>query len=222
MAEGGAAIVRVVLADDHALVRAGIRSVLAAIPGVEVVGEADSGERALRLIEDERPDIAIVDISMGATSGLDVATRVAERFPDVKIIIISMYAHEGYVTQALRAGARGYLLKDSATSELPLAIEAALRGDTYLSPAIARAVVDGFLSRPPGARGASTALTPRQREVLTLMANGRTTRQIARALDVSVKTVESHRTELMRRLEIHDVAGLVKHALRMGLIPPVD
>jgi DNA-binding NarL/FixJ family response regulator len=215
--------VRVVVADDHALVRAGIRAVLAEIPGVVVVGEADSGQQALTLIEQHHPDIAFIDISMGEMSGLEVTTRVGERFPDVRVIIISMYAHEAYVEQALRAGARGYLLKDSATSELHLALDAARRGETYLSPAISRTVVSGFLGRPSGGgRHAMDTLTPRQREILTLLATGRSTKEIAGALNLSVKTVESHRAEVMRRLDIHDLPTLVMYALHVGLIPPVD
>jgi DNA-binding NarL/FixJ family response regulator len=215
--------VRVVVADDHALVRAGIRAVLAEIPDVVVVGEADNGQQALALIEEHRPDVAFVDISMGEMSGLEVATRVVERCPDVKVIIISMYAHEAYVEQALRAGACGYLLKDSATSDLPLALDAARRGETYLSPAISRAVVRSYFGGPSGGgRGVTGRLTPRQREILTLLATGRSTKEIAGALNLSVKTVESHRAQVMQRLDIHDVAGLVKYALHMGLIPPVD
>lgn len=213
---------RVVVADDHPLMRAGIRSVLERIPGIAIVGEAESGKAVLALIEEHRPDVAFVDISMGEMNGLDVATSVAKDYPVTKVIVISMHAHEGYVEQALRAGASGYLLKDSAIPDLQLALDAARRGDTYLSPAISRAVVRGFLDRASIAERADGGkLTPRQREILTLVARGQSTKQIARALTLSTKTVESHRAQIMQRLDIHDVAGLVKYALKIGLVPPV-
>lgn len=214
---------RVVLADDHALVRAGIRSLLERIPGVTVVGEAETGIDALALIQNRQPDIALVDIAMRGLNGLEVAARVATDFPQVRVIILSMHANEEYVAQALRAGAVGYLLKDSATAELDLALEAACRGETYLSPAISRTVISGYLARLSGAgRATASPLTPRQREILTLVANGKSTKEIAHTLNLSVKTVETHRAQLMERLNIHDVAGLVKYALHVGLIPPVD
>lgn len=214
---------RVVLADDHALVRAGIRSLLERLPGVEVVGEADGGLDALSLIETHQPDLVLIDIAMRGLNGLDVATRVARDWPQVRVIILSMHANEEYVARALRAGAVGYLLKDSATSELDLALEAASRGETYLSPAISRTVISGYLARSSGTgEGTASPLTPRQREVLTLVASGKSTKEIAHTLNLSVKTVETHRAQLMERLNIHDVAGLVKYALHMGLIAPVD
>lgn len=214
---------RVVLADDHALVRAGIRSLLERMPGVEVVGEADNGLDALALIGAHQPDLALIDIAMRGLNGLEVAARVARDWPEVRVIILSMHANEEYVAQALRAGAVGYLLKDSAAVELDLALDAASRGETYLSPAISRTVISGYLARHPGAgRGMASPLTPRQREILTLVAEGKSTKEIAHGLKLSVKTVETHRAQLMERLSIHDVAGLVKYALHMGLIPPVN
>lgn len=214
---------RVVLADDHAVVRAGIRSLLERMPGVDVVGEADTGLDALALIDAHQPDLALIDIAMRGLSGLDVAARVASDWPQVRVIILSMHANEEYVAQALRAGAVGYLLKDSATTELDLALEAACRGETYLSPAISRAVISGYLARRSDAgRGTDGPLTLRQREILTLLANGKSTKEIANTLHLSGKTVETHRAHLMERLNIHDVAGLVKYALHVGLIPPVD
>lgn len=214
---------RVVLADDHALVRAGIRSLLERMPGVEVVGEADNGLDALALIGAHQPDLALIDIAMRGLNGFEVATRVVRDWPEVRVIILSMHANEEYVAQALRAGVVGYLLKDSAAVELDLALDAASRGETYLSPVISRTVISGYLARHPGAgRGMASPLTPRQREILTLVAEGKSTKEIAHGLKLSVKTVETHRAQLMERLSIHDVAGLVKYALHMGLIPPVD
>ena len=214
---------RIILADDHTLVRAGIRTLLETYPEVEVVGEADDGLEALALIEACKPDLLLVDIAMRRLNGLETASRAAKEFPRVKVVILSMHANEEYVMQALRAGAAGYLLKDSATVELGLALRAVGRGETYLSPAISHTVIDGYLGRVSGAGGNTAGpLTPRQREILRLVANGNSTKEIAFALNLSVKTVETHRAQLMRRLDIHDVAGLVKYAMRIGLIPPVD
>ena len=186
---------RILLADDHALVRAGIRLLLERMPHIEVVGEADDG--------------------------LETAARAAREFPQVKVIILSMHAHEEYVMKALRAGAAGYLLKDSATTELELALLAAQRGEIYLSPAISRTVIDAYMARVSGgAEKPPDPLTPRQLEILRLVAEGQSTKEIAFALNVSVKTVETHRAQLMQRLGIHEVTGLVKYAMRLGLIPP--
>lgn len=215
---------RVLLADDHALVRAGIRALLEQIPDVEVVGAVDDGLKALAAIPALRPDVLLADIAMPSLNGLDMTARVALEFPQVRVIILSMHDGEEYVMRALRAGAAGYLLKDSATIELRLALEAVRRGDTYLSPAISRAVVSGYLSDhpapEPGVHIPHPILTPRQRQILTLVAEGRSTKEIAFALHLSAKTVESHRAQIMARLGIRDVAGLVKYAMRAGLIPP--
>lgn len=208
--------VRIVLADDHALVRAGIRALLERVEGVDVVGEADSGPAVLGLIEAERPDCAFLDIGMRGMSGLEVAARVARDYPEVRVVILSMHANEGYVEEALRAGVVGYLLKDEAAAELDQLLATVRGGERYLSPAISRTVITAFVGR-----GESLRLTPRQREVLTLIAEGKSTREISGVLHISVKTVETHRAQLMKRLDIHDVAGLVKYALHSGLIPPV-
>lgn len=215
--------VRILLADDHALVRAGIRALLDAMPGVTVVGEVADGLEALAAIERLQPDLVLLDITMPGLNGLDATARVAREHPGVKVLILSMHSHEEYVMRALRAGASGYLLKDAATSELQLAIEAIARGDTYLSPTISRTLLAAHL---PHAAGAETpaphALTPRQREVLTLVAQGLSTKEIAFALKRSIKTVEAHRAEVMKRLDVHDVPGLVKYAMRAGFIPPAE
>lgn len=213
---------RLVLADDHALVRAGIRLLLEAMPSIEVVGEAGDGHEALVLASTTRPDILLVDIAMRGPNGLETAARVRKELPKVKVIILSMHANEEYVLQALQAGAAGYLLKDSAAAELDLAIQASQRGEVYLSPAISRTVIEGYMARVSGtAPKAPDPLTPRQREILKLVALGQSTKEIAFALSLSVKTVETHRAQLMKRLDIHEVAGLVKYALRLGLIPPI-
>jgi len=210
---------RVLLADDHALVRAGMRSLLRDIEGVEVVGEAADGGQALALAERERPDVVLLDIAMKGMNGLEAAARFRELHPGIKVIILSMHASEEYVLQALRAGAAAYLIKDSATAELELALRSVMRGETYLSPAISRQVVEGYVQRV-GAGAGEDPLTPRQREVLRRIAEGRSTKEIAFDLGLSVKTVETHRAQIMERVGIRDVAGLVRYAMRTGLVPP--
>ncbi len=212
---------RVLLADDHTLVRAGIRALLAAIPGVEIVGEADDGQQALALILETRPDVALVDISMPGLNGLDLAARVAHDAPETRVALLTMHGTPAHVAQALRAGVKGYVLKDGAADELPLLLRAVMRGETYLSPSISRHVVDGFLGRDAAsAARADDGLTPRQREILQLVAEGNSTKDVARLLDLSVKTVEAHRGQIMQRLEIHDLASLVRYAIRTGLVSP--
>lgn len=218
--------IKVILADDHTLVRAGIKSLLQSIKGVEVIGEADNGRAALKLIEQTPPDIVLLDIAMSELNGLDTAARVSKEFPEVKIMILSMHASEEYVLQALRAGASGYLLKESAPNELEIALRAVARGETYLSPVISRHVVDDYLRRV-GSNSSNEKfnepfphehLTPRQREILQLIAEGNSTKEIAGKLNLSVKTVETHRMQMMERLNIRDVAGLVRYAIRSGII----
>jgi DNA-binding NarL/FixJ family response regulator len=212
------ASLRVLLVDDHALVRAGMKSLLRDIEGVEVVGEASDGAEALALAAREAPDAVLMDIAMKGMSGLEAAAKFRELHPGVKVLILSMHASEEYVLQALRAGAAAYLIKDSATAELELALRSVMRGETYLSPAISRQVVEGYVQRV-GAAAAEEPLTPRQREVLKRIAEGRTTKEIAFDLGLSVKTVETHRAQVMDRLGIRDVAGLVRYAMRTGLVP---
>ena len=221
--------IRVLLADDHALVRAGIRALLQNIGEIEVVGEADDGREALRLIETLEPNVVLMDIAMPGLNGLEAASRITKEFPEVRVIILSMYGNEEYVLQALRAGAMGYLLKGARTAELELAVTSVARGETYLSPAASKHVVVDYIQRSLGAAVPSQAeprpqerLTPRQREILQLIAEGQTTKEIARTLSLSVKTVEMHRAQLMERLDIHDVAGLVRYAIRVGMVTPGD
>lgn len=209
---------RVLLVDDHSLVRAGMRSLLRDIEGVEVVGEAADGAEALVLAERERPDAVLLDIAMKGMSGLEAAARFRELHPGIKVMILSMHAGEEYVLEALRAGAVAYLIKDSATAELELALNSVMRGETYLSPAISRQVVEGYVQRV-GAGAGDNPLTPRQREVLKRIAEGRSTKEIAFDLRLSVKTIETHRAQIMERLGIRDVAGLVRYAMRTGLVP---
>jgi len=206
---------RIVIADDHTLVRAGLVGLLTRMADVEVAGEAADGRAALKLIKDLQPDIAILDISMPELNGLDAAEKMKQVSPKTKVIILSMHANEEYVAQALKAGASGYLLKDAATAELDMAVKVVAQGQFYLSPAISRQVVDSYLQGGPTGLD---LLSPRQREILQLIAEGKSTREIAEILHLSVKTIETHRAQLMDRLDIHDVAGLIRYALRKGLI----
>ncbi|MBK9711885.1 MAG: response regulator transcription factor [Kouleothrix sp.] len=217
--------IRVLLADDHALVRAGIRALLGNIDGVVVVAEAGDGREALRLIGEHQPDVVLMDIAMPGLNGLEAVARISKDFPDVHVLIVSMHANEEYVLHALRAGAVGYLLKGARAAELDLAVTSAARGEIYLSPSISRHVVNQYVlgagaERPEQGAAPAERLTPRQREILQLIAEGRTTKEIAVLLSISVKTAEMHRAQIMQRLDIHDVAGLVRYAIRIGLITP--
>jgi DNA-binding NarL/FixJ family response regulator len=210
--------IHVLLADDHVLVRAGIRALLEKIPDVEVVGEANTGREALELVRSKLPNLVLMDIAMTELGGLEALPRISKDFPTVKVIILSAHANEEYVIRALREGACGYMLKDSATTELELAINSVTQGKVYLSPSISRTVIDDYLQRVGGPVSPLEQLTSRQREILQLLAEGKSTKEIAYDLEVSVKTIESHRLQLMERLNIHDVAGLVRYAIRSGLV----
>jgi len=212
--------IRVLLADDHALVRAGIRGLLQGLRDVEVVGEAGDGHEALRLVEKLRPEVVLLDIGLPGLSGLEVAGRVTRLDASIRVVILSMHTSEEFVLRALRAGCAGYLLKDSAVSELELAVRAVARGETYLSPAVSKRVVDDYVKRSDGAVNPLEALTPRQREILQLAAEGHSSKDIAQRLGISYRTVEGHRAQLMERLDLHDLAGLVRFAVRVGLITP--
>ncbi len=198
--------------------RAGISSLLASFPGVEVAGEAADGREGLALARREEPDIVLMDIAMPGLNGLEATARLTKSPGGPKVVVLSMYSNEEYVLQALRAGASGYLLKEAATSELQAALEAVARGETYLSPAISKSVIDDYLGRVESAKDPLDKLTPRQREILQLMVEGNSTRKIAEILHVSTKTVETHRAQLQERLKIYDVPGLVRFAIRVGLI----
>lgn len=210
--------IRVLLADDHALIRAGIRVLLERMERVEVVGEAEDGRHAMKLIQELRPDVVLLDLQMPGLSGFEVLQETTEKFPDVKIVVLSVHDTEEYALRALRSGAAGYLPKSAASAELELAIDQVSRGKQYLSPIIAQmASLESARGGHTG-RAAPVELTPRQREVLTLVAEGYSTKDIALTLEISVKTVETHRAQLMERLGIHDVAGLVRYAIKMGLV----
>ena len=210
--------VRVLLADDHALVRAGIRALLEGLEGVVVVAEAGNGGEVLELARKHRPDIVLLDISMPGIGGLEASAQLKQELPEVRVVMLSMHANEEYVLQSLRAGAAGYMLKDSATAELELALQAVMRGESYFSPPISKQMVEGYVQRVGAEQPAADHLTPRQRQVLQLIAEGLSTKEIAYRLELSVKTVETHRAQLMERLQIRDIAGLVKYAIRSGLV----
>lgn len=210
---------RVVLADDHILVRAGLRKLLESMPDIEVVGEADDGLAVLTLVEQLQPDLALIDIAMPRLNGLDATVHLLQVWPEMKVLILSMHQNEEYVRQALRDGASAYLLKDAAPMELDLAIDAIRRGESYLSPAVTKGILTDYIQRLRRDEPTGTQLTPRQSEVLKLIAEGLSTKEIARDLELSIKTVETHRSLLMKQLNIHDVAGLVRYALRTGIIP---
>jgi len=215
-------VLGVLLADDHALVRAGMRALLSELPGIEVVAETGDGREALRLVRVHKPDIALLDISMPGLNGLEVASRIVHDHARTRVIMVSMHGDDESVRRALVAGAAGYLLKNSDREELELALRAVARGDTWLSPALTKRVVAAYTqgAAPPSAAGPFTVLTPRQREVLQLVAEGHSNKEIASRLNVALKTVETHRTELMERLGIHGVASLVRYAIQVGLVRP--
>jgi DNA-binding NarL/FixJ family response regulator len=212
--------IRVLLADDHALFRSGMRALLDAFEGVKVVAEAADGREAVRLTGEHRPDIVVMDITMPDLNGLDAAAQVARQYPDVRVLVLSMHPDEAYVMRALKAGVTGYMLKTASAPELELAIRAVARGDLYLSPRVAKPVITEYLMRGGEVNSEASRLTPRQREILQLIAEGHTSKQIAQRLNLSVKTVDRHRADLMVRLEIHDIAGLVRWAIRFGLVGP--
>lgn len=212
--------VRVLIADDHTLVRAGIRALLEKLPEVEVVTEASDGRDALQMVKTHQPDVVLMDIAMPGLNGLEATRRMVKEFPKSNVLILSMHASEEYVCQALNAGAAGYLLKGAELAELVLAIRAITRGEMYLSPPISKQVIKDYLRRVGGEETLLERLTSRQREVLQLIAEGATTKEIAATLHISVKTVETHRAQLMERLDIHDVVGLVRYAIKIGLTQP--
>jgi DNA-binding NarL/FixJ family response regulator len=220
---------RIILVDDHNLVRAGFRSLLQNIPEVVIVAEADNGYRALELIRTHKPDMVLMDIALPDINGLDVTAQITQEYPSIKVVLLSMYDNEEYVVRAMEIGAAGYLLKDAGASEFEFAIHAIADGKAYLSPAISSRVIENYQARisSPKQAGSSASghgrpndsqLTARQLEVLRGIADGYTTREIAQQLKLSVKTVDAHRTQLMRELDIHDIAGLVRYAIRIGLV----
>lgn len=209
--------IRVALVDDHQLVRDGIKALLRSTGDIDVVAEAGDGREAIALADKAEIDVLIMDIAMSGLNGLDATKRIVDKNPKARIIILSMYDSEEYVVRSMHSGARGYLVKNMAPKELELAIRKVASGGVYLSPAIGDAMRSQLLKQAP-ASGSIDALTSRQREILQAVAEGLSTRAIADLLSISPKTVETHRSQLMQKLDIHDVPGLVRYAIRHGLI----
>ena len=208
--------ISILLADDHRIIRDGLRSLLSTMPDMEVVGEAENGRQALRIARKYNPDLVIMDISMPDLNGIEATRQILAESPGTKVLALSMHSDRQFVIQMFRAGVSGYLLKNGAFEELVLAIDTVRKNETYLSPKIASVLVKDLLETTED-NSASSVLTPREREVLQLIAEGRSTKEIASDLNVSVKTVETHRRQIMDKLELRSVAELTKFALREGI-----
>ncbi|MGH7700578.1 MAG: response regulator [Gemmatimonadales bacterium] len=208
--------IRVILADDYSMIRQGFR-VLLERHGIRVVGEAEDGRAAVRLAQELNPDVAVLDLAMPGLNGLDAARQIRRACPRTQAILLTVHAGDSQVLEALRAGVRGYVLKTQPIEDLERAIEEVVKGAMYLSPGVSRAVVDAYLAT---GKAAGDRVTPRERHVLQLIAEGKTTKEIAGLLGVSVKTAEAHRARVMKRLGIHTIAGLVRYAIREGVINP--
>lgn len=209
--------VRILLVDDHHMIREGLRSLLENDTGFEIVGEADNGRRAVELAAEVKPDVVIMDVAMPTLNGVEATQRILQNAPGTKVVALSMHTDRQYVGRMLEAGACAYVLKDSAFEELAVAIETVLSGRTYLCPRVASVVVDSYVRKPAEGKDTIARLTPREREVLQLTAEGHSTKEIAFSLNVSVKTIETHRRNIMEKLDIHSVAELTKYAVRLGL-----
>jgi DNA-binding NarL/FixJ family response regulator len=209
--------IRVLIADDHDLVRAGFRVLLQKLPGIEVIGEASDGRQALQLVGALKPDLVIMDIAMPELNGLDATARIVREFPGVRVMILSMHANEEYARRALRAGALGYILKRASTAELELAVRAVARGEPYLTPAISKHLVADFARRSTETSPVEV-LSPRQREVLQLIAEGYARKEIAEKLSISVKSFDVYRSQILEQLGLEDTASLVRFAIQAGLV----
>ena len=217
--------ITIILADDHKLIRAGIRSLLEQMVDVEILGEADDGNQALALIEKLQPDLAIFDISMPGLNGLEALNKLSKSQSETKVILLSMHSNKENVLRALKYGAYGYVLKEDAWEELELAIRKVINGESYLSSKITHHVIEYFQKEKPGLSANQIdlefeQLSDRHREILQLIGEGLSSKDIAAKLNLSTNTVENHRKELMRRLGIHDIAGLVRYSIKIGLVSP--
>jgi DNA-binding NarL/FixJ family response regulator len=212
---------KVLLADDHAILREGIRMVLDAQPGITVVGEAEDGRQALEMVESLQPDVVVMDIAMPNMNGAEATRQIRRRFPRTRVVILTMHENQQYLMQIVNAGATACVLKRSAGTELVTAVKAAARGESYFSPTMASMMLDVYRKRLVEEGSDELALlTEREREVLQLVAEGKTSQEIADQLFVSIKTVQTHRMHIMEKLDAHDRTDLVRHAIRLGIIPP--
>ena len=210
--------IKILIADDHQILRQGLRTLLEKEPDLEVVAEADNGRSTVRLARETQPEVIIMDVAMPDMNGIEATRQIISEMPKVKVIALSMYADRRFVANMLKAGASGYLLKDCASEELVRAIRVVLAHKTFLSPGVTDVVVKDYVQAPAGQdTSVFSVLSNREREVLQLMAEGKSTNQIAECLHVSVKTVETHRQQMMQKLKIHSVAELTKYAIREGL-----
>ena len=211
---------RVLLADDHNLIRAGLRMVVDTQPDLTVVGEAEDGRAAVALAEKLKPDVVVMDIGMPSLNGIEASSKIREILPETHIVMLSMHSDEGYVLRALKAGAKAYLLKDSAEADLAHAIRAAAAGKSFFSPAVGKVLLEDYMRvlKQQGLSDTFDLLTAREKEVLQLLAEGRTNKEVATLLDVSPYTVESHRTNLMQKLNVHNTADIVLYAVRKRLV----
>lgn len=212
--------IRILIADDHKLMRSGLRLLIEQQPALSVVGEASDGREAVSLATSLRPDVAVVDISMPTLNGIEAAHQITQSHEEIGVIILSMHADEGYVLRALKAGAKGYLLKDSAESDLILAIRAVADGKSFFSPRVSRVLLDDYVRKlkRSGAEDAYDLLTPREREILQLVAEGKSNKEVANLLNLSVYTVETHRANLMQKLHLKSIPELTLYAVRKGII----
>lgn len=209
--------IRILIADDHKLVRAGLAMLIADIPGHEVIAQADDGNSALEAATRLAPDLVLLDINMPGMSGLECLARLRTLLPDTHVLMLSMYANEEHVIRAMNLGARGYLLKDATPSELELAIRTVADGNLWLSAAVSAQVLNRY-GQPPQTPIGEAALTPRQQQILQRLADGATVKEIAYELNLSIKTIETHRAQIMERLDLRDLPALVRYAIRNGIV----
>ncbi|HEY2012413.1 MAG TPA: response regulator transcription factor [Bryobacteraceae bacterium] len=212
--------IRVLIADDHVLMRAGLRLVIEQQPDLTVVGEADDGRQAVAMAESLKPDLVVMDIGMPNLNGIEACRKIREQLPDVEVVMLSMHSDEGYVLRALKAGARGYLLKDSAEADLANAIRAVSEGKSFFSPAVGKVLLEDYMRKlqRAGVEDSYELLSPREREILQLIAEGKSSKEIANLLNLSPYTVETHRARLMQKLNLRGVPELILYAVRRGII----
>jgi two-component system response regulator NreC len=212
--------IRIVLADDHKLMRSGLRVLLEQQPDLTVVGEASDGREAVALVASQRPDVLVMDIGMPSLNGIEAAAQITQSNPEAAIVMLSMHSDESYVLRALKAGAKGYLLKDSAEADLIRAVRAVAEGKSFFSPAVSKVLLDDYVRKlkRSGTEDPYDLLTPREREVLQLVAEGKSNKEVAQLLNLSVYTVETHRSNIMEKLNLHGVPELILYAVRKGII----